>query len=70
MRTLILCFMWFCSVVAVQREFFLSACPSDMKVDNGGRIFLPAGNQLLRLDSTLALQENVTLDSTEGGTEL
>ena len=46
-----------------QREFSLSARPSDMKVDGGGRVFLADGNQLLRLDSTLALQENVTLDS-------
>ena len=66
MKTLIVCCIWFCSVVAVntqQREFSLSASPSDMKVDSEGRIFLPAGNQLLRLDSTLALQENVTLGS-------
>ena len=48
---------------AQQREFFFSAAPSDMKVDGGGRVFLAAGNQLLRLDSTLALQENVTLAS-------
>ena len=34
-----------------------------MKVDSGGWVFLAAGNQLLRLDSSLALQENVTLDS-------
>ena len=34
-----------------------------MKVDGDGRIFLAAGNQLLRLDSTLALQENMTLGS-------
>ena len=46
-----------------QREFSLSARPSDMKVDSGGRVFLAAGDQLLRLDSTLALQENVTLGS-------
>ena len=46
-----------------QREFSLSPVPSDMKVDGGGRVFLAAGNQLLRLDSTLALQENVTLGS-------
>ena len=48
---------------AQQREFFLSTRPSDMKVDSGGRVFLAAGNQLLRLDNTLALQENVTLGS-------
>ena len=66
MRTLIVCCIWFCSVAAVnthQREFSLSASPSDMKVDSEGRIFLAAGNQLLRLDSTLALQENMTLGS-------
>ena len=66
MRTLIVCCIWFCSVAAVntqQREFSLSASPSDMKVDSEGRIFLAAGNQLLRLDSSLALQENVTLGS-------
>ena len=66
MRTLIVCCIWFCSVAAVntqQREFSLSASPSDMKVDSGGRVFLAAGNQLLRLDSTLALQENMTLGS-------
>ena len=34
-----------------------------MKVDGDGRVFLAAGNQLFRLDSTLALQENVTLDN-------
>ena len=34
-----------------------------MKVDSGGWVFLAAGNQLLRLNSTLTLQENVTLDS-------
>ena len=34
-----------------------------MTVDGGGGVFLAAGNQLLRLDSTLALQENVTLGS-------
>ena len=34
-----------------------------MKVDGDGRVFLSAGNQLFRLDSTLALQENVTLGS-------
>ena len=34
-----------------------------MKVDGGGRVFLAAGNQLFRLDNTLALQENVTLGS-------
>ena len=32
-----------------------------MKVDGDGRVFLAAGNQLLRLDSTLVLQENITL---------
>jgi len=32
-------------------------------VDGDGRAFLAAGRQLLRLDSTLALQENVTLGS-------
>ena len=66
MRTLIVCCIWFCSVAAVntqQREFSLSASPSDMKVDSGGRVFLAAGNQLLRLDGSLALQENVTLGS-------
>ena len=66
MRTLIFCCIWFCSVAAVntqQREFSLSASPSDMKVDGGGRVFLAAGNQLLRLDSNLTLQENVTLGS-------
>ena len=46
-----------------QEVFSLSTPPSDMKVDGGGRVFLAAGNQLLRLDSTLALQENVTLGS-------
>ena len=50
-------------VAARQREFSLSARPSDMEVDGGGRVFLAVGNQLLRLDSTLALQENVTLGS-------
>ena len=50
-------------VAAQQRKFSLSASPSDMKVDGHGRVFLAAGNQLLRLDSTLALQENVTLGS-------
>ena len=34
-----------------------------MKVDGEGRVFLAASNQLLRLDSTLALQENMTLGS-------
>ena len=63
MRTLVLCCICFCSVAAVQREFSLSANPSNMKVDGGGRFFLAAGNQLLRLDSTLALQENMTLGS-------
>ena len=63
MRTLVLCYIWFCSVGAVQREFFLSASPSDMTVGGSGRVFLAAGNQLLRLNSTLALQENVTLGS-------
>ena len=65
MRTLIVCCIWFCSVAVntQQREFSLSASPSDMKVDGGGRVFLAAGNQLLRLDSTLTLQENVTLGS-------
>ena len=53
----------FAAFAAVQREFSLSANPSNMKVDGGGRVFLAAGNQLLRLDSTLALQENVTLGS-------
>ena len=50
-------------VAAQQREFTLPTTPSDMKVDGGGRVFLAAGNQLLRLDSTLALQANVTLGS-------
>ena len=66
MRTLIVCCIWFCSVAAVntqQREFSLSASPSDMKVDGEGRVFLAAGSQLLRLDSNLTLQENVTLGS-------
>ena len=60
---MVLCCIWFCSVAAVQREFSLSPVPSDMKVDGGGRVFLAAGNQLLRLDSTLALRENMTLGS-------
>ena len=51
------------TINARQREFSLSAAPSDMKVDGDGRVFLAAGNQLFRLDSTLALQENVTLGS-------
>ena len=58
--------IWFCCIAALnaqQREFSLSAAPSDMKVDGDGRVFLAAGNQLFRLDSTLALQENVTLSS-------
>ena len=66
MRTLIVCCIWFCSVAAVntqQREFSLSAHPSDMKVDGDGRVFLAGSNQLLRLDSTVALQENMTLSS-------
>jgi len=46
-----------------QGEFSLPVLPSDMKVDGGGRVFLAAGSQLFRLDSTLALQENVTLGS-------
>ena len=50
-------------VTAQQREFSLPNRPSDMKVDGDGRVFLAAGSQLLRLDSTLALQENVTLGS-------
>ena len=64
MSTLISWYIWFCCIAALnaqQREFPLSAAPSDMKVDGEGRVFLAAGNQLLRLDSTLALQENVTL---------
>ena len=66
MSALISWCIWFCCIVALnaqQREFSLSAAPFDMKVDSGGRVFLAAGNQLLRLDSTLALQENVTLGS-------
>ena len=66
MSTLIVCCIWFCSIAALnaqQREFILSSGPSDMKVDSGGRVLVAAGNQLLRLDSTLALQENVTLGS-------
>ena len=43
--------------------FSLSAPLSDMKVDGDGRVFLADGSQLLRLDSALALQENVTLAS-------
>ena len=50
-------------VTAQQREFSLPDRPSDTKVDGDGRVFLAAGSQLLRLDSTLALQENVTLGS-------
>jgi len=46
-----------------QREFALPDRPSDTKVDGGGRVFLAAGSQLFRLDSTLALQENVSLGS-------
>ena len=46
-----------------QGVFSLSDPPSDMKVDGDGRVFLAAGSQLLRLDSALALQENVTLGS-------
>ena len=64
MNTLISWCIWFCCIAALnaqQREFSLSAAPSDMKVDGDGRVFLAAGNQLLRLDSTLALQENITL---------
>ena len=60
---LLLCSVLPLLVVAQQREFSLSASPSDMKVDGGGRVFLAAGNQLLRLDSNLTLQENVTLGS-------
>ena len=66
MSSLVGWYIWFCCIAALnaqQQEFFLSAAPSDMKVDGDGRVFLAAGNQLLRLDSTLALQENVTLDS-------
>ena len=66
MSTLIGWCIWFCCIAALnaqQREFSLSAAPSDMKVDGGVRVFLAAGNQLLRLDSTLALQENMTLGS-------
>ena len=66
MSTLIGWCIWFCCIAALnaqQREFSLSAAPSDMKVDGDGRVFLAAGNQLFRLDSTLALQENVTLGS-------
>ena len=66
MSTLIGWCIWFCCIGALntqQREFSLSAAPSDMKVDGGVRVFLAAGNQLLRVDSTLALQENMTLGS-------
>ena len=46
-----------------QGVFSLADPPSDMKVDGDGRVFLAARSQLLRLDSGLALQENVTLGS-------
>ena len=48
---------------AQQREFYFSGGSASMTVDGDGRVFLATGNQLLRLDSTLALQENVTLGS-------
>jgi len=60
---IVLCYVLPLFVAAQQREFSLPNRPSDMKVDGGGRVFLAAGSQLLRLDSTLALQENVTLGS-------
>ena len=66
MSTLIGWCIWFCCIAALnaqQREFSLSAGLSDMKVDGDGRVFVGAGNQLFRLDSTLALQENMTLSS-------
>ena len=43
--------------------FSLSTRPSDMKVDSSGQVFLAIGSQLFRLNSTLALQENMTLGS-------
>ena len=58
-----LCYVLPLFVTAQQREFSLPNRPSDMKVDGGGRVFLAAGSQLFRLDSALALQENVTLGS-------
>ena len=60
---LLLCYTISILVAAQQREFSLATNPSDVKVDASGRIFLAAGSQLFRLDSTLALQENVTLSS-------
>ena len=51
------------SLCAAQTDFPLPSQPSDMTVDSGGGVFLAAGSQLFRLDSNLALQENVTLDS-------
>jgi len=60
---LLLCYTTSIFVAAQQREFSLATNPSDVKVDASGRIFLAAGSQLFRLDSTLALQENVTLGS-------
>jgi len=60
---IVLCYVLPLFVAAQQREFSLPNRPSDMKVDGGGQVFLAAGSQLLRLDSTLALQENVTLGS-------
>ena len=48
---------------ARHREFFFSGGSAHMTVDGGGGVFLAAANQLLRLDSTLALQENVTLSN-------
>ena len=60
---ILLCYGLTVLVAAQQREFSLPTTPSDTKVDGGGRVFLAAGNQLFRLDSSLALQENVTLAS-------
>ena len=66
MSSLTVCCIWLCCIAALnaqQQQFSLSASPSDMKVDSGEWVFLAAGNQLLRLNSTLTLQENVTLGS-------
>ena len=68
--------VWFelsCLFAAVQAQFIFpdgASQPVGLHVDGNGRVFVAAGNQLFRLGSNFALEQNVTFVSEVVGTAL
>lgn len=62
-----LCVIWISPILTHQQQFDLPGNSlfsyQDLQVDGEGRAFVAAGNQLLRLSSSLVMEQNVILSS-------